>query len=170
MDPRTQQTRRVFFSEQNEAMLYSMLTNNFQQRLGSQLNEKQSSRLERALEHYMSEVFQANTSLPVQNLNKEVLSATASDFNDYLQRQVAVEQAAPQSFQETSQRYDQLQQDRQRSLESPRPAIPDYVQPIVIKEDDSVSALSLFEEAKKRRNIEVNAQAEEQAAKRSANA
>jgi len=168
MDPRIQQqqNRRSFFSEQNEAMLFSMLSKNFQQRLGSQLNEKQSSRLERGLEHYMSEVFQANASLPVQTLNKDVLSITASDFNDYLQRQEAVTNASPQAFQETTQRYDQLQQDRQRSLEPPRPSIPDYVQPIVIKEDDSTTALSLFEEAKKRRNMEMNSQAEEQMAKR----
>lgn len=170
MDPRSQQTRRVFFSEQNEAMLYGMLTNNFQQKLGSQLNEKQTSRLERALEHYMSEVFTSNASLPIQNLNKEVLAVTASDFNDYLQRQDAVAQAPINTFQETSQRYDQIQLDRQRTMEAPRPSIPDYVQPMVIKEDDSVSALSLFEEAKKRRNIETSAQAEEQLAKRASSA
>jgi hypothetical protein len=170
MDPRTQQTRRVFFSDQNEAMLNGMLVKNFQQRLGSQLNEKQSSRLERGLEHYMSEVFQANSSLPVQTLNKEVLAATASDFTDYLQRQDAVAQAPANTFQETSQRYDQIQADRQRSMEAPRPSIPDYVQPMVIKEDDSISALSLFEEAKKRRNMETSLQAEEQLAKRSASA
>lgn len=142
-----------------------MLSKNFQQRLGT-LNEKQSSRLERALEHYMSEVFQPN--VPVQVLNKEVLSATASDFNDYIQRQDALTVATPQMFQETSNRFDQVQQERQRSLEAPRPAVPEYVQPIQIKEDDSVSALTMFEEAKKRRNMEMNAQAEEQLAKRNA--
>ena len=167
MDPRTQQTRRVFFSEQNEAMLNGMLVKNFQQRLGSQLTEKQTARLERGLEHYMSEVFQANASLPVQTLNKEVLSATSSDFTDYLQRQDAVAKAPSNAFQETSQRYDKIQADRQRSLEPPRPSIPDYVQPMIIKEDDSVTALSLFEEAKKRRNMEASTQAEEQLAKRS---
>ena len=168
MDQRSQQNRRLFFSEQNETMLYGMLSNSFQQKLGSQLNEKQSSRLERALEHYMSEVFEANASLPVQSLNKEVIAVTASDFTDYIQRQESVATATPQMFQDASQRYDQLQQDRQRTLEAPRPAIPDYVQPMVIKEDDSVSALSLFEEAKKRRNMEVNAQAQEQLVKRNA--
>jgi hypothetical protein len=147
-------------------MLYGMLSNNFQKQLGSQLTEKQTSRLERALEHYMGEVFQNNASLPIQNLNKEVLAVTASDFSDYLQRQDAVANAPVNTFQETSQRYDQIQADRQRSMEPPRPSIPDYVQPMIIKEDDSVSALSLFEEAKKRRNIETNAQAEEQLARR----
>lgn len=170
MDPRSQQNRKAFFSDQNESMLYGILAKNFQQRLGSQLNEKESSHLERGIEFYMSEVFQANPGAPVQSLNKEVLSATASDFNDYLQRQNAVATATPQTFQDASQRFEQMQQDRQRNGEAPRPAIPDYVQPIALKEDDSVSALSLFEEAKKRRNQEMNAQADAQLAKRSASA
>lgn len=170
MDPRSQQSRKAFFSDQNESMLYGILAKNFQQRLGSQLNEKQSSHLERGIEFYMSEVFQANPAAPVQSLNKEVLSATASDFNEYLQRQDAVTTATPQMFQDASQRFEQMQQDRQRNGEAPRPAIPDYVQPIALKEDDSISALSLFEEAKKRRNQEMNAQADAQIVKRAASA
>jgi hypothetical protein len=166
MDPRAQQNRRLFFGKQNEEMLYGILAKNFQQRLGSQLNEKQSSRLERALEHYMSEVYEANAGAPVQNLNKETLAATASDFSDYIQRTDALSTATPQMFQETSNRFEQLQQERQRTLEAPRPGVPDYVQAVVIKEDDSISALSLFEEAKKKRNQEMSAQAETQMAKR----
>jgi hypothetical protein len=167
MDPRSQQNRRVFFSEQNEAMLYGILEKNYQQRIGGPLDTRRSARLESGLEYYMSAVFESNGSLPIQTLNKEVLSATSSDFNDYLQREVAVAQSSPQEFQETSQRFEQIQQDRQRSQGNVRPAVPDYVQSIVIKEDDSISALSLFEEAKARRNLEVSAQAEEQLTKRS---
>lgn len=165
-----QNTRQVFFSPQNEAMLYEMLSKNFQQRLGTSLNEKQASRLERGLEHYMSEVIQANKGVPVQTLNKEVLVATAADFNDYIQRQNALVDATPQMFQETSQRFDQIQQTRQRSLEAPRPPVPEYVQSIQIKEDESVSALTMFEEAKKRRNMEMSAQADAQISKRASSA
>lgn len=167
MDP-MQQNRRQFFSEQNEQMLYGMLTKNFQQRMGAQLNDKQSSHLERALEHYMSEIFQQAPNQQVPTLNKQVLASTATEFNAYLQRQTALATATPQMFQETSNRYEQLQQDRQRSLEAPRPSIPDYVQPIQLKEDDSISALDLFEEAKKRRGAEMNAKADAEIAKRSA--
>ena len=148
-------------------MLYTLLSNNYTQVLGSRLTQVESARLERGLEHYMSEVIQKNPSLPVQTLNKEVLAATSSDFNDYIQRQEALEKATPQVFQEASQRFDQMQQDRQRSLEPPRPQVPDYVQPIVIKEDDSITALSLFEEAKKRRNMEMSTQAEDKMKRRS---
>jgi hypothetical protein len=151
-------------------MLYGMLAKNFQQRLGSQLNEKQASYLERSLEFYMGEVIQVNPSAPVNTLNKEVLTATASEFNDYLQRGAASNNATPQMFQDASQRFEQAQQDRQRSLEAPRPAVPEYVQSTPLKEDDSISALSLFEEAKKRRNMEMSVQAETQLAKRSASA
>lgn len=147
-----------------------MLSKNFQQRIGSPLNEKQSSYLERTLEFYMGEVIQANPAVPVQTLNKEVLSATASEFNDYLQRGVAVSNATPQSFQDASQRFEQVQQERQRNLEAPRPAVPDYVQSVPLKEDDSISALSLFEEAKKKRNMEMSVEAEQQIAKRNASA
>ena len=164
-----QRTRQVFFSQQNESMLYGMLSKNFQQRLGS-LNEKQGSRLERGLEHYMSEVFQVNPTAPIQSLNKEVLAATASDFNDYIQRQESLTVATPQMFEETSNRFEQLQQDRQRTLEAPRPTVPEYVQAIQIKEDDSISALTMFEEAKKRRNMEMNAQAETMMTKRASTA
>ena len=165
-----QQYRRTFFSEQNESMLYGMLSKNFQQRLGSQLNEKQSSHLERGLEFYMSEVFQAKSGAPIQSLNKEVLSATASEFTEYLQRQELVTTANPQMFQDASQRFDRMQQDRQRSLEAPRPTVPDYVQSVPLKEDDSISAMTLFEEAKKRRNLEMNVQADAEQQRRSTSA
>jgi hypothetical protein len=166
----SQQVRRQFFADQNEQLLFGMLAKNFQQRLGAQLTDNQSSHLERALEHYMSDMFQQNPSQTTQNLNKQVLSATAAEFNAYLQRQAALKTATPQLFMETSNRFEQLQQNRQRSLEAPRPSIPDYVQPIQIKEDDSISALTLFEEAKKRRGAEMNVQAEAESAKRSSSA
>ena len=116
----------------------------------------------------MSDVFQQNPYQSIQTLNKQALASTAAEFNAYLQRQTALETATPQMFQETSNRYEQVQQERQRSLEAPRPSIPDYVQPIQIKESDEVSAMELFEEAKKRRSAEMNSQAEVEMAKRTA--
>ena len=172
MDAKTNQTRKLFFSDQNEAMLLSLLSKNFQQRLSSPLNEKEAVRLERGLEHYMSEVFQNNSNQPVQVLNKEVITATASDFQDYIQRQASLTSVTTTetSFQETSQRFDQLLQTRQRGSEAPRPAVPEYVQRITLEEDNSVSALTAFEEAKKKRNQEMSSQMEMQLAKRTASA
>ena len=174
MDPRASQNqnqiRKVFFSEQNQMMLYNLLTKNFQSRLSSALNEKEASYLERGLEHYMSEVIQQNPNVSIQVLNKESITATASDFTAYLQRQQSVVNGSTDSFQETSQRFDQLLQDRQRASEAPRPVIPDYVQRIPLEEDNSTSALVMFEEAKKKRNLELASQMEAQVAKRSASA
>jgi len=165
-----QQVRRQFFSDQNEQMLYGMLSKNFQQRLGSPLTDKQNTHLVKALEHYMGDSFEKNPYQTTQTLNKMAISSTANEFNAYLQRQAALKVASPQLFMETSNQFEQIQQDRQRSLEAPRPSIPDYVKPMQIKEDDSISALSLFEEAKKRRGAEMNSQAEAEVAKRNASA
>lgn len=166
MDQRTLQNRKVFFSEQNERMLYGLLSKSFSQRVGGPLNEKQQARLERTVEHYMSEVFQAKSNYPAGELNKEVLSAAASDYAMYLQRQTIAENSSPDMYQEPAQRFEQLQMERQRSLEAPRPPVPEYVKGVVLKEDDEISAMELFEEAKKRRNMEASIQAQAELNKR----
>jgi hypothetical protein len=162
-----QQARRQFFSERNEQMLYGILSKNYQQRLGT-LNDKQMEHLGGALEFFMSDVYEKSPYQPLPTLNKQVLTLTANEFNAYIQRQSSLVNATPQMFMETSNRYEQLQNERQRTLEAPRPSIPDYVQPIIIKEDDSISAMTLYEEAKKRRDAEMNQQANAELIKRSA--
>jgi len=162
-----QQARRQFFSERNEQMLYGILSKNYQQRLGT-LNDKQMEHLGGALEFFMSDVYEKSPYQPLPTLNKQVLTLTANEFNAYIQRQSSLVNATPQMFMETSNRYEQLQNERQRTLEAPRPSIPDYVQPIIIKEDDSISAMALYEEAKKRRDAEMNQQANAELIKRSA--
>jgi hypothetical protein len=165
-----QQIRRQFFSEQNQNMLYGMLTKNFQQRLNTQLNDKQAIFLGNSLEHHMGEIIQRAPNQPVQVLNKTALADTATEFNAYLQRQNSLVKATPQTFQDTSRQYEQVQAERQRTLETARPSIPDYVQPIQLKEDDSISALALFEDAKKRRANEMEAQAEADISRRAVTA
>ena len=165
----SQQVRKQFFSEQNEGMILGMLTKSFQQRLGSELNEKHQSHLERAVEFYMSDIFQRFPNQPVQSLNKQVITSSAGEFSTYLQRENALTKATPQMFRETSARFEQLGQER-RTLEAPRPSVPNYVQPIQLKESDEISAITLFEEAKKRRGGEMNAMAESEAARRLASA
>ena len=77
---------RQFFSEQNELTLYKILATNFQQQTGIPLNDRQQSRLGKALEHYMREVFDVNGPEPLPQLNREVLAATTKDFQSYLRR------------------------------------------------------------------------------------
>jgi hypothetical protein len=164
-----QQARRQFFSSKNEELLYSTLVKSYQQRLGS-LNEKQKEHLGGSLEFFMSDVYEKNSYQPLPTLNKTVIGLTANEFNSYLQRQSSLANATPQMFMETSNRYEQIQNERQRTLEAPRPSIPDYVQPIIIKEDDSISALALYEEAKKRRESEMSQQASAEMDKRASSA
>ena len=161
-----QQARRQFFSERNEQMLYDILAKNYQQRVGK-LNDKQMEHLGGALEFFMSDVYEKSPYQPLPTLNKQVLTLTANEFNAYIQRQSSLVNATPQMFMETSNRYEQIQNERQRTLEAPRPSIPDYVQPIIIKEDDTISAMTLYEEAKKRRDAEVTEQANVELTKRS---
>jgi hypothetical protein len=59
---------RQYFSQQNEVNLYNTLLMDFQQRQGG-LTEKQQSRLARALEHYMREVWDVNGPMPLPQLN-----------------------------------------------------------------------------------------------------
>jgi hypothetical protein len=88
-----QTTESQFFGQQNEVKLYTALAQDFQQKTGP-LNDKQRNRLGKALEHYMREVWDTNGPMPLQNLNREVLGATANDFNGYLRREKAVPSTA----------------------------------------------------------------------------
>ena len=110
---------RQYFSQQNEVNLYNTLLLDFQQRQGG-LTEKQQSRLARALEHYMREVWDVNGPMPLPQLNREALQSTANDFQSYLRRdagampmatsQMIVTDPANQNRAEYAQQRLQLQQ------------------------------------------------------------
>jgi len=91
-----QTTESQFFGQQNEVKLYTTLAQEYQQSMGP-LNDKQRNRLGKALEHYMREVWDTNGPMPLQNLNREVLGATANDFNGYLRREKAVPSSTRQA-------------------------------------------------------------------------
>lgn len=170
-----------FFSQQNKAQLYNTLIGEFQQRNGG-LAEKQQVRLEKTLNHYLSEIWDANGPMPLPKLNREVLTVTANDFSTYLRRDssmmpMAVSQAyvsdtrnQPQMdmasrialpprptfeqnlLQDTGSRFEQLQQERITPKES-RPPLPDFKQ-MMPSFDEEQSSLTLFEQAKKNREDE----------------
>lgn len=77
---------RQFFSEQNEQQLFSILSQDLQQKQGSGLTRTQMNRLGRTLEHYMQEIWDVNGPMPIQKLNGEVMAATSRDFMSYLRR------------------------------------------------------------------------------------
>jgi len=78
---------KQFFSQQNELTLFNVIAQDTQQRQGQRLNERQQNRLGKTLEHYMKEVWDVNGPMPIQQLNREVLSSTAKDFTSYLRRE-----------------------------------------------------------------------------------
>jgi hypothetical protein len=75
-----------FFSEQNEQNLYGIVAQDFEKKMGSKLSRQQTNRLARTLEHYMQEIWDVNGPLPIQQLNREAITATAKDFSSYLRR------------------------------------------------------------------------------------
>lgn len=170
MDQRRIQTQ--FFSSANEEVLINSVLNDFKQRVG-QLNEKQETRLERTITHYMDEVWEANGPQPIQTLNREVIGATINDFTTYLRRSqdqptmaVAVNQVVnmPQrpSYQEmeqpklqltmdTGDRFEQIQKERTMTQNKP-PKVPDFR--VSLEETSTLTPLEQFELAKKAREVE----------------
>jgi len=160
-----------FFSAQNEQALVTMVTNDFQQRLGRALSDKQETRLERTVTHYMEEVWESNGPMPIQNLNREVITATIGDFTTYLRRSsdqptmsVAVQQVVnmPQRpvYQEmekaplmldTGDRFEQIQKERNTSANKP-PRVPDFR--VSLDDSSGPSPLEQYEAAKKAREEE----------------
>jgi hypothetical protein len=173
MDPRRIQSQ--FFSQQNESMILGLVTQDFQKRTGGSLNEREAARLERTVEHYMDEVWEGNGPIPVQDLNREVITATISDFTSYIRRgteqvpqQVAVQRvvsmpqrpifnesiAGPQQLlMDTGDRFEQLQQQRNQMTGKP-PKVPDFR--IELEDDKNApSALEQFELAKRQREEQI---------------
>jgi len=151
--------RAQFFSQKNYANLQRLLVGDFQKRQNLSLNEKQADRLERALEHYIEEVYKTQGDRPLEILNSEVLRTTAQDFNKYIQRQNAVV-SNPQTptqtimnktiYQDTGQRFEIQQQERQET-KALMPAVPEFR---ISLDDDGPSSVDLYERAKKTREAE----------------
>jgi hypothetical protein len=156
--------RLALFSQRNRDALNAMLKQDFQTKLGQPLSESQSDRLERALDHYVEQVYENQGEKPLSVLNREILRVTAQDFTSYIQRKEAVRQA-PQApvqtiandklFQDTSTRFDMLQQERQ-SVKALPPSMPDFRIPL---DENGPPLADVFEQAKKQREQEALRQA-----------
>jgi len=139
-----------FFSSQNEAMLSRLLYNDFQRRVGGDLNTKQKERLVKTVRHYMGEVYENKGEQPVPTLNKEVLAAVVPDFLSYLRRSAPAPPEEERTRMDVSNRYNQLQTERQDGRPTP-PAAPDFR---ISTDEASSTALTLFEQVKKQREDE----------------
>ena len=153
-----QDTRQILFSERNQSTLQTILLQDFQERYDLTVEGKERKRLSNTLTHYCNEVYQKQGNKPIQVLNKEILVATSKDFLKYMERKEvtrdtnSVKQVMnEQLFQETSQRFERVNQERQEVKALP-PPIPDFR--ISLKEDGPPAA-EIFELAKKQRELEL---------------
>jgi len=147
--------RTVLFSDKNYTILQNVLVQDFQQR--GELNEQQLSRLSKTLQHYMNQIYQVQGEKPIQTLNKEILTASAKDFSQYMQRNEITKNTSPVKtvmdetlFQETSQRFERLTNERNEVKALP-PPLPDFR---ISLDEDSPPAAELYERAKKQREME----------------
>ena len=152
-----QDTRQILFSERNQVTLETILVQDFQERYDLSLEAKERKRLANTLNHYCNEVYQKNGNKSIQILNKEILVATSKDFLKYIERNESTRDKNPVKqvmdetlFQETSQRFERVNQERHEVKALP-PPIPDFR--ISLKEDGPPAA-EIFERAKKQREME----------------
>jgi hypothetical protein len=147
----------ILFSEKNYNTLETVLVQDFQQRNGAPLSDQQVDRLSKTLNHYMNEVYRKQGEKPIQALNKDILTACAKDFSQYLQRKEitnkssAVKNVMDNSlFEETSQRFERLTSERHEVKALP-PPMPDFR---IDLNEDGPPAAEIFERAKKMREME----------------
>lgn len=149
----TQRQQNVFLSNQNESMLDRLVYQDFQRRLGSDLNEKQKQRLVRTVRHYMTEVSEKIPTAPIQEKNSQVLSNVVADFLSYLNRSAAAPPVEDKDVtrMDVASRFNQLQNERNGTKATPPPP-PSFR---IALQDDGPSAMSQFEIAKKQREEEL---------------
>lgn len=158
-------TKEAFFSESNEQMLDRLLYNHMkdecQKTFNRDLDDRDKQRLVKTVKHYMSQVYQVNGKLDVQNLNKEVLGASAPDYRGYLRRRIETESSSKSEVEvlmgtdplrtDVGTRFALMQESR-NDVKEKVPPPPDFRIPL--EEDEQVDALSIFEQAKKLREAE----------------
>ena len=142
-----------FFSQRNEMMLQSLLTDDFKRRIGNDLNEKETTRLTKTIEHYMKQIYEDpnNSTYPVQVLNKQVLQVVVPDFMSYVRRQSATNVDSDPLRVDVNNRFEKIQTERQ-AARAPVPAAPDFQ--LSLEDADAPSSISRYEELKRQREME----------------
>ena len=148
--------RSAFFSEKNYNTLQTVLVQDFQERNG-ELNAMQMDRLSKTLNHYIKQVYEKQGEKPLPILNREVLGTCSKDFSQYLQRKEVIQHKHvvktvmdDQLFQETSQRFERINQER-NEVKALAPSIPDFR---ISLSEDGPPAAEMYERAKKMREME----------------
>lgn len=166
-------TQAHFFTPTNEALLNRLLYNDFQRRVGSDLNDRQQQRLTKTVKHYMMEVYSKNPTLPVAYLNREVLVSVVPDYMAYMRRNGSASLEMEENGggntalrMDVNSRFGMLQTERQMmGASAPPPAAPDFRIPL---DEAGPSPMSRFEQMKRQRDVELQRDAETAAAMSSA--
>ncbi len=172
-----------FASQQNQALLCQVLAKDFASRGLGALSSEESGRLPRMVKHYMTEVARVKGDGPVTLLNKEVLKACATQIitgrreaeaasaaavagggdeeTDIVAAlgmggQQQIDKAPEALFQDTSRRFEMLQQQRNDLVKRDTPAPPDFR--ISLEDDKQLDTpVRMFEAAKAARDREMAA-------------
>ena len=149
--------KETFFGDSNYHTLHTVLVQDLPSRHGITLTPVHLERLDKTMDHYLKQVYQKQGDKPLIVLNREVLTACSKDFSQYLQRKEAVKHVEPVQtvmndhlFQETSQRFERLTQERNDVKALPS-SLPDFR---ISLSEDGPPAAEMFERAKKQRERE----------------
>ena len=149
--------KETFFGDSNYHTLHTVLVQDLPSRHGITLTPVHLERLDKTMDHYLKQVYQKQGDKPLVVLNREVLTACSKDFSQYLQRKEAVKHVEPVQtvmndhlFQETSQRFERLTQERNDVKALPS-SLPDFR---ISLSEDGPPAAEMFERAKKQRERE----------------
>lgn len=84
-------TADIFFSQTNYARILQPLRENYERKLNKpELPDDVDRRLQKALSHYMTEVYRVNSSqMPIGSLNQEAYRETALNIDSWLGKQVS---------------------------------------------------------------------------------
>lgn len=163
--PSAQDTSKAFFSQTNYGRLLQPLRETYERKLNKpELPEDVDKRLQKTLQHYMTEVSRVNgPQTPVNSLNQDAFRETALNMDAWLQKQVSVPArptftaSLPQNalYESVGSRYEREQQAR-----APAPAQPvtsvDFSLPKGDDEDDE-DPLDKYERIRKLRESESRA-------------
>jgi len=153
----------VFFSQTNYARILQPLRETYERKLNKpELPEDIDRRLQKALSHYMTEVFRVNSGqMPINSLNQEAYRETALNIDSYLSKQVSVpvqRAAQPQYnqgaalFENVGSRFEREQQSRSVT-QVPQSTPVDFA----VRDDDDEDAedpIEKFERLRKQREVE----------------
>ena len=156
-----QDTQKVYFSQTNYARILQPLRENYERKLNKpELPEDVDKRLQKTLQHYMSEIYRVNgAQSSIKTLNQEAFRETNLNMDAWLQKQVTTPVRATYS---TSMPQDSLYEsvgnryEREQQARAPAPAQPatsvDFSLPKTDEDDED--PLDKYERVRKLREAE----------------